>query len=73
METGEGMSQLEHPYIVTAGDATFSVRDHSICMLYTCNHEEADTRLVLHALLADSDVVVVCQRHRCPHSADLGI
>ena len=61
METGEGMSQLEHPYIVTAGDATFSVRDHSICMLYTCNHEEADTRLVLHALLADSDVVVVAK------------
>lgn len=27
METGEGMSQLEHPYVVTAGDATFSVRD----------------------------------------------
>ena len=28
-------------------------------MLHKCNHEEADTLLVLRALLADSDVVVV--------------
>lgn len=61
METGEGMSQLEHPYLVTAGDATFSVRHGGISLLYRCNHEEADTRLVLHALLADSDVVVVAK------------
>eukprot|EP00794_Sanderia_malayensis_P020659 gene20659-22700_t len=25
--TGKGMSQLEHPYLITAGDSTFAVRD----------------------------------------------
>ena len=27
--------------------------------LFTCNHEEADTRMVLHAILEDTNVVVV--------------
>lgn len=30
-------------------------------MLFDCNHEEADTRLVLHALLCENDVVIVCK------------
>ena len=55
------MSQLKHPCIVTAEDATYSVIDGRISMLHKCNHKEAYMRLVLHALLANSDVVVVAQ------------
>ena len=59
--TEEGMAQLEHPYIITAGDATFAVRNGTVSELFRCSHEEADTRLVLHALKSDTDVVVVAK------------
>ena len=59
LETREGISLLQHPHIVTAGDTTYSIKDGQISMLYKCNQEEADTRLVLHASLEDNDVVVV--------------
>ena len=45
--------------IAAAGETTYSIRDGQISMLYKCNQEEADTRLVLHASLEDNDVVVV--------------
>ena len=59
LETREGISLLQHPHIVTAGDTTYSIKDGQISMLYKYNQEEADTRLVLHASLEDNYVVVV--------------
>ncbi len=61
LETTKGMMQLKHPHIFTAGNTTYLLRDGRFSVLHNCNHEEADTRLVLHALLADSDVVVVAK------------
>jgi hypothetical protein len=59
LETREGISLLQHPHVVTAEDKTYFIRDGQFSMLYKCNHEEADTRLVLHASMENNDVVVV--------------
>ena len=58
MKSKEGSMSLRYPYIVTCRDETFSLGT-DVTLLHRCNHEEADTRLVLHAFLANSDVVIV--------------
>ena len=57
----EGSANLKYPFIFTAGDKTFKSTSGQVEMLFTCNHEEADTRLILHALLCENDVVIVCE------------
>eukprot|EP00794_Sanderia_malayensis_P016276 gene16276-biopygen13830 len=44
---------------MTEGSLTRVIDRNSSKVLHECNHEEADTRLVLHASLADTDTVVV--------------
>ena len=46
---------------VTAKSKTYRVTATAIEKLFDCNHEEADSRLVLHATIEDSDVVVVAK------------
>jgi len=58
IKSEEGRSLLKYPYIMTTRDATFLIGEN-VSLLHLCNHEEADTRLVLHAYMANSDVVIV--------------
>ena len=46
------------PVVVTQGQNTWYI-DHNTCiMLFTCNHEEADYRMVHHASLEDTTCIV---------------
>ena len=47
--------------IFTTGDQTYRLENGQSDVLHECNHEEADTRLVLHAFLEKGDVVVACK------------
>ena len=59
VQSEEGRSWLKYPFIVTEGTQTYRVEKSQSMFLYSCNHEEADTRLVLHAVMQESDVVIV--------------
>ena len=48
-----------YEFIVTSNEKTVKINNASVQALSDCNHEEADTRLVLHALLSEKDCVVV--------------
>ena len=48
----DGISFLLYPFIISCKDKTFSIANSNPTLLHQCNHEEADTRLVLHAFLA---------------------
>ena len=48
-------------FIITSREKEYFISpagNHVIC---SCNHEDADTRLILHNFEADSDVAVVCK------------
>jgi hypothetical protein len=51
-------------------DETWRIpKDEEAISLFKCNHEEADTRLILHACLQDTNVVVVAKPgYRCIRS-----
>ena len=55
----DGISSLLYPFIISCKDKTFNIANSNPTLLHQCNHEEADTRLVLHAFLAAGDVVIV--------------
>ena len=59
IETLPSQKLLERSFIITAGNQTYKFEDGKKEVLHECNHEEADTRLVLHAFLANTDVVIV--------------
>ena len=40
---------------------TVLINSEGVLDLFECNHEEADYRLVLHALISEQDVVVVAK------------
>ena len=54
-------SQLNVPVIINDTNETWKLASNSKEFLFTCDHEEADTRLVLHALMDDTNVVIVCK------------
>ena len=45
--------RLETPLITNDKDTTLMITEHSVSTLFLCNHEEADSRLVLHATEID--------------------
>ena len=49
------------PVIVTANDNTYEINEYGVTTVFKCNHEEADYRLVFHAVRSDKDVVVVAK------------
>ena len=53
----EGSTSIQCPVIFTVGDETFKTESGTVEMLYKCNHEEADTRLILHAIQWRNDAV----------------
>ena len=60
----ESLSQqdlLERPFIYTTENQTYRFEDGKKSVLHECNHEEADTRLVLQAFLEETNVVIACK------------
>ena len=51
--------RLETPLIANDKGTTLMITEHSVSTLFLCNHEEADSRLVLHATESDTEVVLV--------------
>ena len=51
--------RLETPLITNDKDTTLMITEDSVSTLILCNHEEADSRLVLHATESATEVVVV--------------
>ena len=61
-KTEDGKKQLSVPLIFTQKEETWMItRDAGARSLFKCNHEGADTRLILHACLQDTNVLVVAK------------
>lgn len=61
LENGEGQKYLSLPTVFTSGETTVKIQDRKVTEIFNCNHEEADTRLILHAALTEGDVVIVAK------------
>ena len=59
LKTPEGRNRLILLITVTEKSHTWSINREGCEYLFNCNHEEVDTRIVLHASLAEESVVVV--------------
>ena len=59
LQSPEGRSKLSCPFIVTSKEHTFKIDSFGNRLMFDCNHEEADSRIVLHAILSGQDTVVV--------------
>eukprot|EP00794_Sanderia_malayensis_P015391 gene15391-biopygen12814 len=49
----EGRNHLNLPTVVTSEERTIKIKDGQVIEMFNCNHEEADTRLILHAVLLE--------------------
>ena len=56
--TQERKYRFKLPLIIT-----FAYINNEVEEIFICNHEEANTRLILHAFLAKNDVVIVAKDH----------
>ena len=56
-----GRDSLPCTLLINDDNKTIRVSSRGTAFLGHCNHEEAGTRLILHALQSQSDVVVVCK------------
>ena len=61
VKSEEVRSNLTFPMIVNDKYNTVYINSENVSEMFDCNHEEADYRLVLHALLCQQDVVVVAK------------
>ena len=61
LEFGSGILQRSIHLIITSDEKDYYILPAGNKTVSFCNHEEADTRLVLYASNVDSDVVVVCK------------
>ena len=61
LKTPGGRNRLILPIIVTETSHTWSINREDCAYLFDCNHEEVDTRIILHASLAEENVVVVAK------------
>ena len=55
----DGRKQLKQPLIITEGNSTHFIEGKSCKLLHECNHEEAEMRLVLNAVLTETNTVIV--------------
>ena len=61
MKSDEVKQWLTIPFVVTEKDLTWRIDRGVVTELFLCNHEEADSRIVLHASLEDV-IIVVCSK-----------
>ena len=45
--------------VITDGELTWRIDNKGYTSLPNCNHHEADTRIILHALNSEDEVIVV--------------
>ena len=57
----EGRELFRIPLVINSGEEVWKISRNTIEMLPRCNHEEADTRLVLHAAMSKSPAVIVAK------------
>ena len=55
----DAKAKIKLPLVITDKDKTWLIEKNCSSAMFDCNHEEADTRLVLHAALQESTTVVV--------------
>ena len=46
------------PIFINDGKCNWNINGDEVTHTFECNHEEADTRVVLHAALSSEDVVL---------------
>ena len=56
------LNKLKGPFIITNKEHTNKLIQDKSILRSTCNHEEANTRLVLHAFLENNNVIVVVSK-----------
>ena len=59
--SAEGRKLLTIPLIITCREEAWEISKSKVEVLPRCNHEEADTRMILHANSKDTPVVVVAK------------
>ena len=59
--SAEGRELLTIPLIITCGEGAWEISKSNVKVLPKCNHEEADTRIILHAISNDTPVVIVAK------------
>ena len=57
----EGRKLFKVPLLINSGEKTWKITRGTIETFPQCNHEEADTRLILHAAMSKSPAVIVAK------------
>ena len=57
----ERRRELKIPFTITEGEKTWKINEADFESSFLCNHEEADSRIVLHASQSTKNVVVVAK------------
>ena len=60
-QSQEAKQLISTPIVFTDREQTWEITKDAKTYMFDCNHEEADTRLILHACLADTNIVVVAK------------
>ena len=61
LEFGSGILPRSPPFIITSRQKEYFTSIAENHVISGCNHDNADTRLVLHDSKVDSDIVIVCK------------
>ena len=61
LEFGSGILPRSTPFITTSSEKEYLISPVGNQVISGCNHEDADTRLVLHGFKVNLNVVVVCK------------
>lgn len=58
LQSEDAKAYLRFPIIVNNKYETLKIESNSCLNIYTCNHEKADTRMIMQALKSKGDVVI---------------
>lgn len=61
LQSTDGRRHLACPFIINNKYNTIEITSSGGLKLFSCNHEEADYRIILHALLSNQDAVIVAK------------
>ena len=61
LEFGSGILPRSPPFIIISREKEYFTSTAENHVISGCNHENVDTRLVLHDSKVDSDIVIVCK------------
>ena len=58
LQSYDGRSKLPCSFISTTNKSTVEIKTEKCQQLFNCDHEEADTRLMFHAISANQGIIV---------------